>query len=255
MRSFVGALAVLVFASPVFALANTPAKQAAPAGPAAGAPAGSSDAQLHALGVAASQSIRMLQLGPGEIDVVKRGFAEGLSGNVKRDASDHEKLDAFVRQRLAAAAAVNKEAGKAFAAKAAAEKGAQKTASGAIYRSLKEGAGATPKPTDTVKVTITGTLADGTAFDRDDGVDELLMNRVMPCLSEGIARMKPGGKARLVCPSDTAYGDQGRAPAVPPGATLVLEVGLISAAAAPPLRMPPGHGGMPPGHPPMGGGK
>jgi FKBP-type peptidyl-prolyl cis-trans isomerase FkpA len=194
--------------------------------------------------------LRTLQLSPAEIEIVKRGFAEALaSPKPLPPPADQAGFEAFVRQRFEAAAAANKESGKAFAAKAAAEKGAQKTASGAIYKPLNDGSGASPQSTDIVKVKLRGTLTDGTVFDGGADTSALAMDRALPCLSEGIAKMKPGGKARLVCPSDTAFGDQGRPPTIPPGATLVFDVALISAQAAPAMA---GHGGgLPPGHPPM----
>ena len=253
MRPFLRTVAVLFLASPASALSapSSPPAAERPANATALAKANpvAPEIGLHALGAAAAQNLRVFQLRPAEIEVVKRGFAEALASSKPPPPPDEAGFDAFVSQRLEAVAAANKQSGKAFAAKAAAETGAQKTASGAIYKSISEGTGANPKPTDIVKADVRGTLTDGTALDGEGGTSEFAMNRTMPCLSEGIAKMKPGGQARLVCPSNTAFGDQGRAPAIPPGATLVFDVTLISAKAAPPAM--PGHGGgMPRGHPP-----
>lgn len=251
MRSSLTTVAVLllgssaVLAAPSARAAEGPAKADSPAPAKPVAP----EVGLRALGAAAAQNLRAFQLGPAELEVVKRGFAEALASPKPLPPPDEAGFDAFVRQRLEAVAAANKQSGQAFAAKAAAEKGAQKTATGVVYRSISEGTGATPKPTDIVKADVRGTLTDGTVLDGGAGTSEFALNRTMPCLVEGIAKMKPGGKARLVCPSNTAFGDQGRAPAVPPGATLVFDVTLISARAASPAM--PGHGGgLPPGHPP-----
>src|SRR5438128_538646 len=94
-------------------------------------------------------------------------------------------------------------------------------------------AGAAPKATDRVKVHYHGTLTDGTVFDSSVQRGEpitLPLNGVIKCWTEGVSMMKVGGKSRLVCPSDIAYGDQGRPPVIKPGATLVFEVELLEIA-------------------------
>src|SRR5438094_917610 len=91
--------------------------------------------------------------------------------------------------------------------------------------------GASPAATDRVKVHYHGTLTDGTVFDssvkRGEPLTIALGGGVIKCWSEGVPLMKVGGKSRLVCPSDLAYGDQGRPPTIKPGATLVFEVDLL----------------------------
>ena len=130
-------------------------------------------------------------------------------------------------------------AGKAYAEKVATEPGAVKTASGLIYISLKEGAGASPTASDTVKANYRGALIDGTEFDssykRGEPIDFTLTG-VIKCWTEGLQKMKVGGKARLVCPPEIAYGDQGASGAIPPNATLNFDVELlaVTSAAAPP---------------------
>ncbi len=114
--------------------------------------------------------------------------------------------------------------------KAAAEKGAVKTDSGMVYRSLTEGKGANPKATDTVQVHYKGTFPDGKEFDssyKRGQPTEFPLNRVIKCWTEGVQKMKVGGKAKLICPSDIAYGDSGSPPAIKPGSTLVFEVELL----------------------------
>jgi FKBP-type peptidyl-prolyl cis-trans isomerase FkpA len=107
------------------------------------------------------------------------------------------------------------------------------TASGLVYRSLTEGKGASPAPTDTVKVHYRGTLADGKEFDSSYKRGEpasFPLNRVIPCWTEGVQRMKVGGKARLTCPAKIAYGDSGAGGVIPPNATLTFEVELLDIA-------------------------
>ena len=111
----------------------------------------------------------------------------------------------------------------------AAEEGAVTTSSGLVYRELRAGDGASPSVRNTVKAHYHGTLADGTVFDSSVERGEPLalpLTRVIKCWQEGIPMMKVGGKAKLTCPSDIAYGNRG-AGAIPPGATLTFEVELI----------------------------
>ncbi|WP_233590028.1 FKBP-type peptidyl-prolyl cis-trans isomerase [Acidovorax sp. FJL06] len=105
------------------------------------------------------------------------------------------------------------------------------TASGLVYESLKEGAGNSPKATDTVKVHYKGMFLDGKEFDSSYKRGEptsFPLNGVIPCWTEGVQRMKPGGKAKLTCPPAIAYGARGAGGVIPPNATLNFEVELIS---------------------------
>ncbi|WP_156481138.1 FKBP-type peptidyl-prolyl cis-trans isomerase [Variovorax sp. PAMC 28711] len=106
------------------------------------------------------------------------------------------------------------------------------TPSGLIYQSLKEGTGASPAPTDTVKVHYRGTFpADGKEFDssyKRGEPTEFPLNAVIPCWTEGVGKMKPGGKAKLTCPPAIAYGARGAGGVIPPNATLNFEVELVS---------------------------
>lgn len=93
------------------------------------------------------------------------------------------------------------------------------------------GKGESPKATDTVKVHYKGTLADGKEFDssyKRNSPASFPLNRVIPCWTEGLQKMKVGGKATLTCPAATAYGDRGAGNAVPPGAILTFEVELLA---------------------------
>ena len=131
---------------------------------------------------------------------------------------------------LTLSATARADAGADLAAKAAKEKGAQKTASGLVYISLREGSGTSPKASDKVKVNYEGKLTNGTVFDssyKRGQPAEFGLNQVIKCWTEGVAKMHVGEKARLICPSDIAYGDHGHPPSIPGGATLVFEVELL----------------------------
>jgi FKBP-type peptidyl-prolyl cis-trans isomerase FkpA len=115
--------------------------------------------------------------------------------------------------------------------KAAKEKGAVKTPSGLVYVSIKDGKGKSPKATDTVEVNYRGTLTNGKEFDSSYKRNQSIsfpLSGVIPCWTEGVQKMKVGGKAKLVCPPELAYGARGAGSAVPPNATLIFEVELLN---------------------------
>lgn len=120
-------------------------------------------------------------------------------------------------------------------------KGVMTTASGLQYEVLKAGTGVKPALTDTVKVDYVGTLVDGTEFDNSVKRGEpavFALNQVIPAWTEGIQLMGVGSKFRFTIPSSLAYGDQGAGGVIPPFATLVFEVELLSIEppAAPPAQ-------------------
>ncbi len=116
------------------------------------------------------------------------------------------------------------------AAKSAKEPGAVTTESGLVYRALTEGKGASPSATDTVRVHYRGTLPDGKEFDSSYSRGqpaEFPLNRVIKCWTEGVQKLKVGGKAKLTCPPGIAYGERGAGGVIPPNATLLFEVELL----------------------------
>lgn len=192
------------------------------------------DKALHALGVMLSQQVKSFEFTDQELAMVVAGFSDSIKGNAefKQEEMDAHvpKLQELQRTRMEAAVERDKKAGAEHIEKVAAESGAEKTASGMVYKATKEGTGASPAPTDTVKVHYEGKLINGNVFDssreREAPID-FQLDQVIPCWTEGVQKMKVGGTAQLVCPSDLAYGDQGRPPQIPGGSTLLFDVELL----------------------------
>jgi FKBP-type peptidyl-prolyl cis-trans isomerase FkpA len=223
----------LLLLLPAVLLAQTPARQAPPA-----APAGlESDDQkvIYAIGLVMARQLDQFDLSPAEMEIVKRALSDAAAGKPAIDLDQWgPKIQPLVQARAAKTAEKEKAASAAFVAKAAAEPGVQKTASGLIYKELAAGTGESPKATDRVKVNYRGTFTNGNEFDssyKRNQAAEFPLNGVIKCWTEGVQKMKVGGKARLVCPSDIAYGDQGRG-SIPGGATLVFEIELLEIGSA-----------------------
>src|SRR5262245_40789972 len=204
---------------------------------------------LYALGLALSRNLATFNLTPEELATVEAGVSDGLFAKEKKVDLDKygQKVQELAQTRSKAAAEKEKEAAKPYLEKMAAEKGAKKLPSGVIDIEEKAGSGETAKPTDKVKVHYTGKLMDGTVFDSsvERGQPATFpLNQVIKCWTEGVAQMKAGGKARLVCPADLAYGDRGAPPKIKPGSTLTFDVELLeivkdTPAATPPAATPP----------------
>jgi FKBP-type peptidyl-prolyl cis-trans isomerase FkpA len=186
---------------------------------------------LYAVGLVIARQLSVFNLTSEELGFVKQGMADGVTG--KKQLVD---LDAYNPKIQSMAVARRKAHGEKLAAmtkdyqdKAAKEKGAVKTKSGLIYLSLKEGSGGNPTATDKVKVNYRGILVDGNEFDssyKRGQPTEFPLNGVIKCWTEGLQMMKPGGKAKLVCPADLAYGEAGSG-AIPPNAALVFDIELL----------------------------
>ena len=188
---------------------------------------------LYAIGfLVGSRNLAALSLKPEELKLVERGLTDGAAG--KKAAIDvDQQMDAvnkLAQKRASVGSEKEKAAGKEYADKAAKEPGAEKLPSGVIYKQLTPGKGPSPQATDKVKVNYEGKLTSGTVFDssyKRGQPAEFGLNQVIKCWTEGVQKMKVGEKARLVCPSDIAYGDHGHPPSIPGGATLVFEVELL----------------------------
>jgi FKBP-type peptidyl-prolyl cis-trans isomerase FkpA len=206
---------------------------------------------LYALGIAVGRNLAAFSLSEEEFNFVQQGMADQVLGRpAKVDARTYQsKIQALGKERQSAAAEKEKAAGLAYRANAEKEEGVVKTDSGLLYKELQAGTGdVSPKATDRVRVHYHGTTIDGTVFDSsvERGQPATFpLNGVIKCWTEGVQRMKVGGKSRLICPPEIAYGDRGAPPRIKPGATLVFEVELIEITQKPAAQAPV----KPPGHP------
>ena len=187
---------------------------------------------LYALGQVVGQNLASFTLTAAELELVKAGITDAvLNRERKVDIQVYgPKLAELQQARGKVLAANERKAGQAFLDKAATAKDTTRTESGMVISTLKPGTGASPKAGDRVKVHYQGTLTDGSVFDSSVQRGEpavLPLTGVIACWTEGLQRMKVGGKSRLVCPPELAYGDNGRPPVIKPGATLVFEVELL----------------------------
>lgn len=217
------------------------AKQGAKTAPAGkDLPEGTPDTEqqnvFYSIGAFQARQLAMFNLTPAEFEMVRQGFADAATGKkLDVDIDQYGKKVQELAQTRRALAAANEAkaaaAGKDFLAKAAAQKGAVKSDSGLVFLSQREGDGATPAATDTVKVHYRGTLINGEEFDNSMNQGkkpvEFSLNTVIKCWSEGLQKIKAGGRAKLVCPPELAYGKKGVDSVVPPNSTVIFEIELI----------------------------
>lgn len=186
---------------------------------------------LYGVGLVIARQLEVFNLTPKELRLVKRGITDGVLGRKQRvDFTEYSKKsqelgisrrDARGKRLEAKAASYLEEAGR--------QPGAVKTSSGLVYLPLREGEGGNPLEADTVKLHYRSALIDGKEMDssyKRGKPDEAPLNEFLKCLTEGVKMMKPGGKARLVCPSESGFGKEGSG-IIPPNATLVFDVELI----------------------------
>lgn len=199
---------------------------------------------LYAVGLAEGRRLAVFGLTPAELALVQRGLHDQVTGTHPQVDLEEwgPRINQMARERhdrpnpaAQAAIAAEHTAGEAFAAAAAREPGAERLPSGLVFRSIREGTGAQPTAASTVRVHYRGTLRDGTEFDSSIARNEpaeFPLGGVVPCWTEGVQRIRVGGKARLVCPPALGYGDHesGRIPA---GATLNFEVELLAIVSGP----------------------
>jgi FKBP-type peptidyl-prolyl cis-trans isomerase len=187
---------------------------------------------FYALGLTISRNLGTFHLTPEELAFVQAGLTDGVTGQPpKVDLQAYGPLvQEMAKARYLAVVEAERKAGEPFLAAAAAEPGAITTPSGLVYREITPGTGASPKVTDRVRVQFTGRLRDGTVFDSSaerGKPDELVPNQAFACWTEGLIKMKVGGKSKFTCPATSAYGSRGLVPKIAPGAALSLEVELL----------------------------
>jgi len=185
----------------------------------------------YALGQNIGDSMRKQSI---EIDAdsLARGLKEGLAGKGQfTEEQIREVLTAFQEDLTAKKTKADSE----FLETNKAKPGVKVTASGLQYKVVKEGAGPSPKATDTVAVHYKGTLVDGTEFDssyKRGEPTEFPVNRVIPGWTEGLQLMKKGSKYEFYIPAKLAYGNSPPPGSkIGPGATLIFEVELLDVAA------------------------
>lgn len=238
-RIIVGALLALTACKG----ASSNATPTATAAPAAAAPLqNDTERTLYALGLIMGERMRPFHLTPAELAVVQRGIGDQVGGTrplVELDTWG-PRVNEMARTRMGAAgaappnpaAAQERVRGRAFAETAAGEAGARRLPSGLVFREIAPGSGPQPTAQDTVRVNYRGKLIDGTEFDSSSQPITFPLSGVIPCWTEGVQLMHVGGRARLVCPAEIAYGD--RSPGrIPAGATLDFEVELLGIEPAP----------------------
>lgn len=196
------------------------------------APKSEDEKTLYAIGLIVAKQLGVFSLSTDEFERVKQGLVDGVTAAKPAvEVTDYNsRVQELAKNRRKLQGEKMAAAGKEFLDRAAKEKGAVKSDSGLVYLSLKEGEGTSPKASDTVKVHYRGTLPDGKEFDssykRNRAID-FKLDAVIKCWTEGVQKMKPGGKAKLVCPPNIAYGDTGAGEMILPGATLAFEVELL----------------------------
>jgi FKBP-type peptidyl-prolyl cis-trans isomerase len=176
-----------------------------------------------------------LEFSKEEIDLLLKGIASAAGGKDSPYDLDKigPKMDEFMQKKQAAYLGKlkdkNMSANADFFNKLKDNKAIVELPSGLRYEVTKKGDGPAPKATDTVKVHYTGTLIDGTVFDSSvqrGEPAEFGLGEVIPGWTEGIQKVRKGGKIKLYVPPHLAYGDDGR-PGIPPGSTLVFDVDLL----------------------------
>ena len=191
------------------------------------------DKAFYLIGLSFGRQLHRLYLSDREAQLVGKAIVDFIND----EALDVDpevygpKLAILQDARAKQGLEIEKQKAGAFLAKKGKENGAKVMPSGLIYTEIEGGSGDQPQKTDTVSVHYTGRLRDGSIFDSSVMRGEpaqFALSGVIPCWTEGVAMMKVGGKAELVCPSEIAYGESPpRQSPIPPGSVLAFEVELL----------------------------
>ena len=187
---------------------------------------------LYAIGMIISNQLQPFALSEEELAPIVQGIMDGISGlDAKVDMATYEaRINEMLSERSAIVAAKEATVSESYLKQFDSDESILKTESGALVKMVEEGTGDIPTASDTVMVHYEGSLIDGTVFDSSlqrGSPATFPLSGVIACWTEGLQKMKVGGKAQLICPADTAYGDRGMPPKIGPGATLIFEVNLL----------------------------
>ncbi len=185
----------------------------------------------YMLGVAMTRNLLEYEFSRDEINDIVKGVNDGLNKKVNpKETVKYDDVNKYINSKKEILVQKNKKEGEEYIKEALKDSKAKKFDSGLVMIIEKEGNGNIPLPTDKIKVNYKGYLINGKVFDssyeRNQPV-EFVLNQVIPCWTEGLSKMKVGSKAKLICPSDIAYGDRGIEPVIPGGSTLIFEVELL----------------------------
>jgi FKBP-type peptidyl-prolyl cis-trans isomerase len=191
------------------------------------------DQALYAVGARLGRSLAPFALSEGELETVLRGLRDAVLGRelAVNETALQDRIDALLRERKVLSLATERAAAAGFLEQAAREPGAVRMPSGVVMVALRAGSGPSPGPDDKVRLHYHGRLRDGNAFDSsvERGVPlEQAISRALPCWREALLRMQVGGKSRLVCPAELAFGPLGGPPRVAGGAAVVYEIELLA---------------------------
>lgn len=187
---------------------------------------------LYTLGQLIARTLDGWGLTPDELAVVQLGLEDGVLGHPPKVdlAAQAPRLHTMQAERRAAQVERDREA-RARSVEALTGDGTVRLPAGSLMQSLRAGDGPAPTATDHVRVHYEGKLTDGTVFDSSHRRGEpaiFPVRGVIACWTEALQAMRVGGRSRVICPPELAYGERGAPPVIQPNATLVFEIELLA---------------------------